>query len=172
MDHGQKSSFSKYIEFATFIKCNIGLPFVPLDRLQEGLDVLYNLAIKLPKNFTRFLARFMIHFEKTWIEGNFPPQTWNYFLFHGSTTNNFNEGVNRKLSGDVMETKPNPYKAVAKFKKIFVETADDATQCVERILNKIAKPVNKTYAGLKSTLQRFRIYFFRNPRLKGVESTS
>ena len=45
-------------------------------------------------------------------------------------------------------------------------------QCVERILNKIAKPVNKTYAGLKSTLQRFRIYFFRNPRLKGVESTS
>ena len=68
----------------------------------------------------------MIHFEKTWIEGNFPPQTWNYFLFHGSTTNNFNEGVNRKLSGDVMETKPNPYKAVAKFKKIFVETADDA----------------------------------------------
>ena len=126
MDHGQKSSFSKYIEFATFIKCNIGLAFVPLDRLQEGLDVLYNLAIKLPKNFTRFLARFMIHFEKTWIEGNFPPQTWDYFLFHGSTTNNFNEGVNRELSGDVMETKPNPYKAVAKFKKIFVETADDA----------------------------------------------
>ena len=33
------------------------------------------------------------------------------------------------------------------------------SQRVERILNKIALPVNKTYAGLKSMLQRFRIYF-------------
>ena len=33
------------------------------------------------------------------------------------------------------------------------------SQYVERILNKIEKPVNKTSAGLKSTLQRFRIYF-------------
>ena len=46
------------------------------------------------------------------------------------------------------------------------------THCIERILNKTALPVNKTYTGLNSTLQRFRIYFFRNPRLKGVESTS
>ena len=29
----------------------------------------------------------------------------------------------------------------------------------ERILNEIAKPFNKTYAGLKSMLQRLRIYF-------------
>ena len=127
MDNGQKSSFSKCIEFATFIKCAIGLAFVPLDRLQEGLDIIYNQAIKLPKSFITFLAKFMIYFEKTWIIGSFPPQTWNYFQFHGSTTNNYNEGVNRKLSGDVMGTKPNPYKAVGKYKEIFLETADDAT---------------------------------------------
>ena len=47
-----------------------------------------------------------------------------------------------------------------------------ATQYPEGDLNKIAKTFNKTYAGLKSTLQRFRIYFFRNPSSKGVESTS
>ena len=45
-------------------------------------------------------------------------------------------------------------------------------QYPEGDLNKIAKTFNKTYAGLKSTLQRFRIYFFRNPSSKGVESTS
>ena len=40
-----------------------------------------------------------------------------------------------------------------------ITTVHNFTQCVERILNKIALPVNKTYAGLKSMLQRFRIYF-------------
>ena len=42
----------------------------------------------------------------------------------------------------------------------------------EQILNKIANTFDGTYAGLKSMLQRFRKYFFWNPALKGVESTS
>ena len=46
------------------------------------------------------------------------------------------------------------------------------TQYAERILNKIAKAINETFAGLKFMLQRFRIYFFRNPSIKGIESTS
>ena len=54
---------------------------------------------------------------------------------------------------------------------MLLEIADNS-QSVERVLGKIAKPFKKTYAGLKSTLQRFRIYFARNPRFKGVESTS
>ena len=32
-------------------------------------------------------------------------------------------------------------------------------QCVERILNKTAKAINETFAGLKLMLQGFRIYF-------------
>ena len=42
----------------------------------------------------------------------------------------------------------------------------------EQILNKIAKTFDGTYAVLKSKLQRFRIYFFRKPAMKGMESTS
>ena len=45
-------------------------------------------------------------------------------------------------------------------------------QYAEQILNKIANAFDGTYAGLKSMLQRFKIYFALNPRLKGVESTS
>ena len=47
-----------------------------------------------------------------------------------------------------------------------------STLYAEQILNKIAKTFDGTYAGLKSMLQRFRIYFFRNPAMKGMESTS
>ena len=48
----------------------------------------------------------------------------------------------------------------------------DTALYAEQILNKIAKTFDGTYAGLKSMLQRFRIYFFRNPAMKGMESTS
>ena len=37
--------------------------------------------------------------------------------------------------------------------------ASTVSQCVERILNKAAKAINKTFAGLKLMLQGFRIYF-------------
>ena len=46
------------------------------------------------------------------------------------------------------------------------------TQCAKWILNKIAKAINETFAGLKLMLQGFRIYFFQNPSIKGMESTS
>ena len=36
---------------------------------------------------------------------------------------------------------------------------DTTTQCAEWILNKIAKPLNETFTGLKCMLQGFRICF-------------
>ena len=45
-------------------------------------------------------------------------------------------------------------------------------QCAERILDKIANPFNKTYAGWMSMIQGFQINFARNPQLKGIESSS
>ena len=36
------------------------------------------------------------------------------------------------------------------------------TQCAERILNKIAKPLNETFIGLKFMAQGFRICFVQN----------
>ena len=49
--------------------------------------------------------------------------------------------------------------------KLFTESTNglnknkNATQCAERILNKSAKAINETFAGLKLMLQGFRIYF-------------
>ena len=36
---------------------------------------------------------------------------------------------------------------------------DSTAQCVERILNKTAKAINETFAGLRLMLQGYRIYF-------------
>ena len=50
-------------------------------------------------------------------------------------------------------------------------TTSAKAQYADRILNKITKTFDQTYLGLKSMLQRFRKYFFKNPRSKGTEST-
>ena len=47
-----------------------------------------------------------------------------------------------------------------KWKDMTLSRLVNPTQYPEDDLNKIAKTFNKTYAGLKSTLQRFRICFF------------
>ena len=45
------------------------------------------------------------------------------------------------------------------------------SQYTKTILNKIAKPFNKTFSGFKLLLKRFRICLVGNSRLKGIEST-
>ena len=59
MQNGFKTHFSSDIQFATFIKCAIGLSFIPLDRLQEGLDILHELGVALPKKYHKFVDKFL-----------------------------------------------------------------------------------------------------------------
>ncbi len=47
-----------------------------------------------------------------------------------------------------------------------------STQSGREKSHKVLEDREETFAGLKSTLQRFRIYFFQNPSFKDVESTS
>ena len=68
---------------------------------------------------------------------------------------------------------PKIWNIVIIFHKVKIRRAlekDFATQYAERILNKTAKAINETFAGLM--LQGFRIYFVQNPSIKGIESTS
>ena len=55
--------------------------------------------------------------------------------------------------------------------RIFALKIGPYSQRAEGILNKVAKAINKTSAGLKQMPLGFRIYSVRNPRIKGKEST-
>ena len=61
------------------------------------------------------------------------------------------------------------------FPTLFMTKFDDKghnlSQCAEGILNKIAKPWNKNFAGLICMPQGFTICFIWYPRLEGTEST-
>ena len=41
--------------------------------------------------------------------------------------------------------------------------SNEITQCAERILNEIGKPLNETFTGLMCILQGLRICFVQNP---------
>ena len=145
--NGLKPVYSdvKNSKFAGFVRACIGLPYVPLERLNEGVRNLYILATRLKGRQRRFSVKMIKYIEKTWIRGAYPPATWNMFQHEGVKTNNHAEGYNFKLGNKKRISKhPNPYVLVDVFKQEFSESLDDA------ITAKSGNP-NKKYKSKKLT---------------------
>ena len=75
----------------------IGLTYVPLDRLAEGIRNLYILAKSLDGRQAKFAESLINYFLRVWVNGSFPPKTWNMFQSSGLTTNNHAEAYNSRL---------------------------------------------------------------------------
>ena len=82
-----KTHYFTNVKLTTLVRMAIGVPFVPVDRIldsngsSEVLDLLNIEAnsIKEP-SVKKFAIKFVKYIEKTWIKGNYPPSTWNYYL--------------------------------------------------------------------------------------------
>ena len=61
-----------YPKFGHFIRAVIGLPFAPLERLEEALGIISRMA-------------------KARLDGNIPREVWNMYQHPGETTNNHAE---------------------------------------------------------------------------------
>ena len=87
--------YSNNIKLTTLVRMAIGLPYVPLERINEGLDILKETARNITgePSVKKFATRFVEYIEKTWIKGNYEPSTWNYYLRQGVNTNNYAEGI-------------------------------------------------------------------------------
>ena len=94
---GFKGDYQNCAEFAAFVRAIFGLAYVPLSRLAEAVRNLFILAKRLDDRQAKFALVMIEYVQKTWINGSFPPQTWNMFQHEGQTTNNFSEGYNFRL---------------------------------------------------------------------------
>ena len=107
------------------------MAYVNLGENHEGLkaamNVLQNLAAKLPKGKQRKFGKdFLQYFKKTWINGSFPPETWNFYGHRGATTNNYNEGYNNKFNNSLnLHPHPNPYTCAKVIKDELLNAQDD-----------------------------------------------
>ena len=138
-------------KLAVFIRASIGLPYVPLNRINEGVKLLQELAKELKGKQYDFGQKFVSYMMTTWINGNFEPSTWNFYAHRGITTNNNNEAYNyrighRKALGHAVH--PNPYLLISVLKDELQNGIDDCLAAA------IGNPNLKTFRSRINVIDR------------------
>ena len=98
--------------FCGLIRAILGLPYVPLQKLNQGIRNLYIICRRLKGKQRSFGMKMIKYVEKYWVRGSHLPVTWNVYKSDSVSTNNHSEGYNRKL-GSKLKPHPNFY-AVSK----------------------------------------------------------
>ncbi len=112
VEAGLKSKYSRCEKgLSTLVRSAIGLAYVPLDRMDDGMSVLKEITSELSNGREKAFGENLVSYmERVWINGPYPPSTWNQFEHVGVTTNNFNEGYNSRLSSKKeISRHPNPF---------------------------------------------------------------
>ena len=71
------------IQLTVLVRMAMGLPFCPIERIHNGeaMELLKAEAKKIVDvKVKKFADKFLKYIEKTWIKGNYAPETWNYYL--------------------------------------------------------------------------------------------
>ena len=61
----------------------MSLAFVKPDLFEDAYEILEEAADNLQEEFQKFGEKFLTYHRKTWVNGHYKPDTWNYFLFPG-----------------------------------------------------------------------------------------
>jgi hypothetical protein len=85
------SDVSNNPKFGSFIRAVIGLPFAPMNRLEEAMDILEKIAKANTGSRRKFCQHLIKYLRKVWLDGPIPREVWNMFQHQGVTTNNHAE---------------------------------------------------------------------------------
>ena len=91
------SNVKDYPKFGSFIRAVIGLPYVPLDRIEEAMDILKKMRRSTTGPRRKFSKDMISYLQRTWLDGSIPREVWNMFDHKGVSTNNNAEGLILKL---------------------------------------------------------------------------
>ena len=75
-DYSNVDSFPK---FGSFVRAVIGLPYVPLDRMEEATNILDKLSKYNTGTRERFCQDMIKYLKDTWLEGSIPRKVWNTY---------------------------------------------------------------------------------------------
>ena len=110
--HAQSENMTQLCEkdliFKEFVRSCISLPMIKLDELQDTIDELRGQNFDdEEKNKKR--DQFLDYIQTVWVDGVYPPQTWNCFRRTDDNTNNSQEAYNGVLNRLIQVSHPNPY---------------------------------------------------------------
>ena len=80
-----------YPKFVSFIRAEIGLPFCPLERLDEAMNIFERMAKATTGSREKFCQHMIRYLRRTWLDGVIPREVWNMYQHPGVTTNNHAE---------------------------------------------------------------------------------
>ena len=80
-----------YPKFGSFVRAVIGLPYCPLERLDEAMRILERMARATTGSRRSFCQLLLKYLRNTWLDGSIPREVWNMYEHQGVTTNNHAE---------------------------------------------------------------------------------
>lgn len=89
------SNVEEFPKFGSFVRAVIGLPYVPLERMEEGMRVLEKLSKANTGPRKKFCKDMIEYLRNTWLDGSIPREVWNMFNHRGVATNNHAEVCNK-----------------------------------------------------------------------------
>ena len=117
------------IIFTSSVECG-ALPFVRLNDLQETVDHLREDKM-VDEGQNDFKDSFLNYIQSEWIDGKFPPHTWNCNGRNNENTNNNIERYNGILNRLIQVQHPNPYVLICHF----VTEISSAITTIENVRN-------------------------------------
>ena len=85
------SDVKTYPKFGSFVRAVIGLPYVPLERMEEAMVILNRMANTNTGPRQQFCKDMVKYLRDTWLDGSIPRDVWNMYNHRGVTTNNYAE---------------------------------------------------------------------------------
>ena len=106
--------YKKDAEFNKFVRSCISLPFLPLDELQDTVDQLRETEFE-DEECVEMKDDFLDYIQDTWMDGEYPPHTWNCHGRNNENTNNNIERYNGILNRLIEVQHPNAYVLFSNF---------------------------------------------------------
>ena len=86
------------VVFRTFVKATMSLPFVPIARMPEAVEIIKAMGKEMKKlSHVKFFGNFMNYLQNQWLRHMDEEwlRSWNIYSKTGSSTNNVSEAYNR-----------------------------------------------------------------------------
>ena len=151
-------------EFKLLIKCILSLPHVPLNDVQETLDILGNREWDFNESVEKeaFKDKFIGYVRDFWVNGVIPPQVWNCFHRKVDLTNNNNESHNNYLNNALKEAHPSP----AVLTVALVKELTLAETKLNKVKSGSQRVVKKTYLNLNNRRDNIKKMYHKMDRLE------
>ena len=141
-------------DLVLLIRVSIALAFVPLNKFKDAFEYVEQLSKQLKKKYRKFGKDYVDYLKKIWVNGNYPKEQWNFFMFGGASTNNVSEGGNRKFNNDShLGPHPNAYKLCSWIKELLAFSTEEA-KAIKQSAGSSKRKENKKYKQLKERREK------------------